>query len=159
MTEAAPDISTYVPDADGIIRFRDRIGVWLSFAGAGFYAAYRDRLVPLGLRPSWVTALAIIDQHPGISQAALGRQLCVNRASAMATSVLLAEAGLVSRKSLPGRNRTGLTITTAGSERLNEACAVEEDMTARLMEGVSDEDRAVFFSVLRSMARRVARDT
>ncbi|WP_172799828.1 MarR family winged helix-turn-helix transcriptional regulator [Croceicoccus bisphenolivorans] len=146
-----------MPDADGIARFRDRPGVWLSFGGAAFYSAYRDRLVPLGLRPSWVTALAIIEQHPGISQAALGRKLCVNRASSMATSVQLAEAGLVSREPLPGRNRTGLTITGKGLERLEAACLVEEQMIAGLMDGIPDQERAVFFSVLRTLAGRISR--
>lgn len=149
--QSPPQISSYVPDADSIARFRDCVGVWVSFAGSGFYGAYCDLLSPLGLRPNWVTAMAIIEQEPGISQSALGRKLLVNRASAMELCVKLEEAGFISRKAMPGRNRTGLTLTQDGIERLNEAFEIEARMTESYLDGVSESDRAVFLSVLRRL--------
>lgn len=149
--QAPPQISSYVPDANSIDRFRDCVGVWVSFAGSGFFGAYSDLLAPLGLRPNWVTAMATIEQEPGISQSALGRKLLVNRASAMELCVKLEEADLISRQAMPGRNRTGLTLTPTGAERLNEAFAIEARMTESYLEGVSESDRAIFLSVLRRL--------
>lgn len=147
---------TRVPDANAIERFRDSTGVWLTFAGSAYYSLYRSRLAPLVMKPSWVTALAIIEQRPNITQSALGRELRINRASAMATCTQMEDAGLIVRTALSGRNQTGLTLTDFGRERLDASCRIEDGLAEALMEGIEQPDREVFVAVLRSVAERTA---
>jgi DNA-binding MarR family transcriptional regulator len=86
-----------------------------------------------------VVALAIIGQHPNITQSALGRQMGINRASSMALSMSLEAAGFLSRVAKSGRKQTGLTLTALGQERLLEACAIEDDIRSTLF-GWMDAD-------------------
>jgi DNA-binding MarR family transcriptional regulator len=157
MNALLPQEKPRSPDAESIDRFRERPGVWLTFAGLAAYDLYRSRLVPIGLKPSWVTALAIIEQRPNITQSALGRDLCVNRASAMATSTQLESAGLILRTPLQGRNQTGLSITAEGRRRLDDACQIEESMMEALLKGISGRERKAFVDLLRTVASRASR--
>lgn len=145
-----------VPDADAIARFRERPGVWLTFAGAAVYQLYRSRLVPIGVKPGWVTAMAIIEQRPNITQSALGRELRINRASAMATCMRMEDAGLVIRTPLKGRNQTGLCLSVRGVESLGAACAIEAAMIDQLLEGVAKPEREALVDLLRLITTRTA---
>ncbi|WP_226632116.1 MarR family winged helix-turn-helix transcriptional regulator [Novosphingobium profundi] len=156
MTVSAPSTVSSIPDVERIARFRDRPAVWLSYGGAAVLGAYRERLEPLGLRPSWVTALAIVEEKEGITQSGLARELRINRASAMAISQRMDEEGLVLREALPGRNRTGLTLTAKGEERLAQACAIERCMVEEWMGDIGEEDFEAFLRVLKTMVARAA---
>jgi len=145
-----------VPDADAITRFRGSPGVWLTFAGSAVYELYSSRLVPIGLKPGWVTAMAIIEQQPNITQSALGRELRINRASSMATCTRMEAVGLVIRTPLKGRNQTGLRLSDKGLERFEEACAIEAQMIDQLLQGVTKPEREELIDVLRLIANRAA---
>lgn len=142
-----------VPDAEEIPTLRDRPGVWLTFAGSAFLTLYAERLAPLALKPHWVTALAIIYEHPGVTQSSLARALRINRASSMALATTLEAGGLVTREALRGRRQTALRLTNLGRERLVEACAIEEQLVAATMDWLSPEELGFFVSVLRRVTR------
>lgn len=144
-----------LPDASAIEILRDRPGVWLSFAGSAFLQLYSARLRPLGLRPNWVVALAVIAQHPNITQSALGRQMGINRASAMALSMALEAAGFLSRVAKPGRKQTGLTLTAFGQDRLHEACAIEDDLRSTLFGWMDSDALDTFIDALQRITNRV----
>ena len=138
-----------VPDADKIEAFRHRPGVWLTFAGSAFLMLYADRLRSLSLKPSWVTALAIIAEQPGMTQSALGRLLRINRASSMALAITLEDSGLVSREALAGRKQTSLRLTALGGRRLVEACGIEETLRDTVFKELSNAEVASFVEILR----------
>ena len=119
-----------MPSAEDIPMFRDRLGVQISFVGTNFVTQYNDSLEALSLRPSWVFALGLVAEHPGLSQSELGRGMDFNRASAMALAKNLENAGLVSRKQAKGRKRNELKLTALGRRRLKQACDIEEKLTA-----------------------------
>lgn len=156
MTLSGPSQLRSIPDVERIPRFRDRPAVWLSYGGAAVLGAYRARLEPLGLRPSWVTALAIVEEADTITQSDLARELRINRASAMAICQSMAENGLVLREALPGRNRTGLTLTVKGKECLQEACAIERSMVQDWMGSIPEADLDIFLDVLKKLVSRAA---
>lgn len=145
-----------MPDPNSIARFRDSTGVWLTFAGSAYYSLYRSRLAPLGIKPSWVTALAIIEQRPNITQSALGRELRINRASAMATCTQMEDVGLIVRTALAGRNQTGLTLTSLGRARLDASCEIEDTLAQTLLQDIARSDRQAFVKVLRAVTGRAA---
>lgn len=138
-----------MPDAEAIAGFRDRPGVWLTFAGSAFLMLYAERLLPLKLKPHWIIAMAIISERPHITQSALARALRINRASAMALSVTLEDSGYVSREALRGRKQTALTLTRLGELKLSEAYAISDDLVAATMDWHDAETRAIFLSVLK----------
>lgn len=145
-----------VPDADAISRFSGRPAVWLSFAGSAVYELYSSRLASIGLKPSWVTAMAIIEQRPNITQSALGRELRINRASSMATCTRMEEVGLITRTPLKGRNQTGLCVSDKGVERFEQALAMEALMTEQLLVGITKPDRDALIEMLRLITNRAA---
>lgn len=138
-----------VPDAQAIEGFRDRPGVWLTFAGSAFLMAYAERLLPLNLKPHWIIAMAIISERPRITQSALSRALRINRASAMALSVTLEDAGYVSREALAGRKQTALALTTLGRCKLTDAYAISDDLAVTTMDWLDAEQKSEFLNVLK----------
>lgn len=140
-----------VPDAQAIGAFRDRPGVWLTFAGSAFLILYAERLQPLGLKPNWVTALAIIAEQPGITQSGLARALRINRASSMALATTLESVGYISRAALAGRNQVALTVTSPGQRKLAEACAIEDDLVAATLDWLSPDEMATFVGILKRL--------
>ncbi len=138
-----------VPDAEAIAGFRDRPGVWLTFAGSAFLILYAERLLPLSLKPHWITAMAIISERPHVTQSALARALRINRASAMALSVTLEDLGYVSREALPGRKQTALALTDRGEEQLEQGYAIADDLVAATMGWLDAEARASFVNALK----------
>jgi DNA-binding MarR family transcriptional regulator len=141
--------SARVPDAEAIAGFRDRPGVWLTFAGSAFLLLYGERLIPLQLKPHWIIAMAIISERPHITQSALARALRINRASAMALSVTLEDSGYVLREALPGRKQTALALTGLGEQKLVEAYAVSDDLVVATMDWLDAETRSIFLNVLK----------
>jgi DNA-binding MarR family transcriptional regulator len=141
-----------VPDAQSIAMFRDRPGVWLSFAGSAFLSLYAEELGPLEMKPGWVTAMAIIAERPGITQSALARALRINRASSMALAATLESLGYISRKAAPGRNQVQLGLLALGQARLENACAVEDNLTARIFGCLSDDELPAFVTILKRIA-------
>jgi DNA-binding MarR family transcriptional regulator len=132
-----------VANVGALERFRERAGVWLSVTGSAYYKAYAAELARLGLKPSWITATAIVQQHPGITQSELGRYLAVNRASAMALAVEMEDAGLVVRTLMAGRNKTALSLTPQGAAVLDQGCRVEEGLSKAVLKDLTEEERRV----------------
>ena len=147
-----------VPDISKIEPFRERLGVWLSYAGSAYYQAYREALKPVRLRPSWVTALAFITRQPGITQSQLGRFMAINRASAMALAANLESEGLVSRTPAQGRNQTILALTPQGATALREACDIETALTGRIMANFDTQARSDLIGILQDILHAAARE-
>jgi len=144
-----------VPSADKINLFKDRMGVRLSFAGAAFLSIYKERLARIELRPSWVTALAIVSENPEITQSELGRALAINRASAMALAKHLEKNQLITRKSSTGRQRTPLQLTQLGSQKLRKACEIEDEIVSEALEGFTPEQEHNLKTALKRLTVRL----
>jgi len=146
------EITGRVPDPQSIAMFRERPGVWLTFAGSAFLSLYAERLGPLKMKPGWVTAMAIIAERSGITQSALARALRINRASSMALAATLENLGYVSREAASGRNQVELALSTLGQAKLADACAVEDDLTATIFGWLSDTELSGVVSALKRIA-------
>jgi DNA-binding MarR family transcriptional regulator len=131
--------------------FRERLGVWLSFTGNAYYKAYARALGEKGLKPSWVTAMAIIQQEASITQSGLGRFMAVNRASAMAMAIEMEDAGLVTRTLQTGRNKTALSLTSKGESALAEGCRTEEALSAAVTASLGTEALETLVDTLKTI--------
>jgi DNA-binding MarR family transcriptional regulator len=155
-TARTPHKNRLVADVAAIPSLRNRPGVWLSFAGAAFYKRYAAELGREGLKPSWITALAIVQYSPGITQSAMGRWMAINRASAMALSVSIEEAGLLIRTPLSGRNQMALALTERGEAMLEKGCEIEDKLTKTVLKSIGEMDRQVFIDCLKRIEQALA---
>ena len=115
--------------------FEDLLGYRLRRADVLAMARLSQALAPLGLTPARVTALTFIQREAGCDQAALGRALGVNRASAMGLVDHLAAGGLVERQPGADRRSHALHLTPAGEA----AC----EATARVLHAVEEDRKSV----------------
>ncbi|MEO8722891.1 MAG: MarR family transcriptional regulator [Sphingobium sp.] len=102
------------------IKIGTLVGFHLQMVSLRLNEVARIMLADYAISPAKVTALSLIDANPGCEQSALGRELSINRASAMKLVNWLAERGLVERR--PGRDlrSNALHLTETGEIQLRE---------------------------------------
>lgn len=128
-------------------------GYQLQMARLPLMAAAHAALVPFGISPAKVTALALIRARPGLDQSTLARSLSINRASAMKLVNLLAERGLVERR--PGRNlrSNALHLTAEGEAQLPAMIACLRDSEAPMLAPLSAEEQRQLQGLLHRLAK------
>lgn len=111
---AAPD--TFVGGIGDILGFHIRL------AHGSVYRHFAETFSELDLTQKQVSVMWLIDDHPGIAQADIGRSLQMDRATVMAIVNRLQARDLVQRGASTGdRRRQALTLTPAGHEALEKA--------------------------------------
>ena len=112
------------------------------------FAADGDRL-----RGYHYRLLAALEEFGPASQAALGRGTGIDRSDVTAALVELEERGLVQRSVNPAdRRRNVVSITVAGTRRLEELDAVVDTIQERLLAPLSAEERRQFVTLIRRIA-------
>jgi len=97
--------------------------------------------------------LAALEERGPASQAALGRGTGIDRSDVTAALVELEERGLVQRSVNPAdRRRNVVSITAAGTRRLEELDAVVDAIQERLLAPLSAEERRQFVTLIRRIA-------
>ncbi|MEC7765297.1 MAG: MarR family transcriptional regulator [Pseudomonadota bacterium] len=101
---------------------RPYLGFNLRRAWNVIHADLAATLDPLGLRMITFSALTVIGDNPGLSQAQLAAALSVERPNLVAVTEELTTRGLISRDRVPSDRRTyALRLTTAGARLLAQA--------------------------------------
>jgi DNA-binding MarR family transcriptional regulator len=91
------------------------VGLHIRLANGAVYRHFSDTFSDLGLTQKQVAVLWLIDDHPGIAQADIGRLLQMDRATVMAIVNRLQDRGLVERgASTADRRRQTLHLTVKG---------------------------------------------
>jgi DNA-binding MarR family transcriptional regulator len=97
--------------------------------------------------------LAALEERGPASQAALGRGTGIDRSDVTAALVELEERGLVQRSVNPAdRRRNVVSITAAGTRRLEELDAVVDTIQERLLAPLSADERRQFVTLIRRIA-------
>ena len=112
----------------------DVIGFHIRLAHGATYRHFTETFAELGLTQKMVSVLWLIDDHPHIAQADIGRRLQMDRATTMAIINRLEARGLLVRgESKRDRRRQTLTLTVPGHEALLEArhCIDEHEQWVR----------------------------
>lgn len=148
MTQPVP----HDPELDALI------GYQLQMARLRLMEAAYAALVPYGISPARVTALALIRAQPGLDQSALGRALSINRASAMKLVNLLVERGLVERRAGRNLRSHALHLTEEGETQLPEMIARLRDSEAPLLVNLSSAERVALLQLLHKMHDPLSRD-
>lgn len=106
-------------------------------------------LDPLGLRMITFSALVVIGDNPGLSQAQLAAALSVERPNLVAVTDELTRRGLISRERVPSDRRTyALRLTTAGARLLAQATEAVHAHETSLYAGLTGDDRARLLGAL-----------
>ena len=106
------------------------VGFHIRLAHGAVYRHFSDTFSDLDLTQKQVSVLWLIDDHPGIAQADIGRRLQMDRATVMAIINRLQKRGFVERgASLDDRRRQTLRLTEAGHAGLVAArsCILEHE--------------------------------
>ncbi|WP_326522779.1 MarR family winged helix-turn-helix transcriptional regulator [Sphingomonas sp.] len=108
------------PDDLGAIG--DILGFHIRLAHGAVYRHFSETFSDLDLTQKQVSVLWLVDDHPDIAQADLGRALQMDRATVMAIVNRLQGRGLLVRgASRIDRRRQTLTLTDAGKDALARA--------------------------------------
>jgi DNA-binding MarR family transcriptional regulator len=95
------------------------VGFHIRLAHGAVYRHFTETFIDLDLTQKQVSVLWLIDDHPEIAQADIGRRLQMDRATVMAMVNRLQERGFVERNaSKTDRRRQTLHLTEAGHAAL-----------------------------------------
>lgn len=132
---AAPLLAASAPFGEGDFGGLDEIiGFHIRLAHGATYRHFTETFAELGLTQKMVSVLWLIDDHPHIAQADIGRRLQMDRATTMAIiNRLEARELLVRGESKRDRRRQTLTLTDMGHKALLEArrCIDEHEQWVR----------------------------
>ncbi len=119
-------------------------------------AAYRaDKLQDTELSACHHAYVLSICHHPGISQEALARHICLNKSNVTRTLAYLEEHGYVSRRQSETDKRVTLVYPTEKMQaRLPEMRKLASDWNAFLTKDLTPEEEALFRATLEKISLR-----
>ncbi|NIE72967.1 MarR family transcriptional regulator [Pantoea sp. Ap-967] len=136
-----------IPAGEGVLE--DLIGYALRRAQLKLFQNLIARLSSYDLRPAQFSALAIIDQNPGLMQADLARALAIEPPQVVPLLNKLEERTLAVRvRSKPDKRSYGIYLSKPGEALLKElkkiACESDREATAQL----NEEERELLLKLL-----------
>ncbi|MEP2532945.1 MarR family transcriptional regulator [Shimia sp.] len=109
---------------------------------------------PMGLRMITFSVLNMVVENPGLRQSQLADALVIERPNLVVILDGLEERDLISRDRVPTDRRAyALNATLAGRQLSDAAICAIEAHEARMLAGVSDEDRNTVLRVLGQVRR------
>lgn len=127
-------------------------GYALRRAASAWAAELNTRMATIDLRQSEASVLVLIGANPGVTAAALGRQLDIQRANMVPLLKRLEEAGLIERAPIDGKSQ-GLALSAPGQERMAAARAIIDDYEADLLARVPAPHRPHLLPALTALWR------
>ena len=111
-------------------------------------------LKPFGLRMVTFSALSVIAEKPGLSQAHLADALSIERPNLVVLVDELEQAGLIARdRQASDRRAYALTLTNEGARVLKRADAAVMAHDAHMTKALSKADRARLMDMLMAIER------
>lgn len=126
----------------------------LNKAGQLLTAQFEAELAPYGLSARSWGILRFIDVNGSQSQQHISERLRIDRSTMVNLVDELEQKGYIIRmRDRQDRRRYAVTLTEYGERQLRDGLdAVEDNVTNRFLEGVSDEDCERLISILTSLA-------
>lgn len=126
---AAPAL-TEGKDDGGIGELADIVGFHIRLAHVAVYRHFTEAFSDIELTQKQVSVLWLVDDHPGISQIAVGQRLQMDRATTMTIVNRLQDRGFLRReRSTSDARKQALFLTPEGSKALVTAkrCIAEHE--------------------------------
>ena len=132
----------------------ERLGFWLRLAQQSAFEAFHRAMAPLGLTPSRLGVLLLLEANPAMRQATLAEALRVKPPNLAVLLDGLEAEGLIRRvEDAQNRRANLLRLTPAGRALLRRAKAQEALVEAELAAGLDAAERAALLAALRRIAR------
>ena len=145
-----PVLSSPVPVDDGLGGIDEVVGFHIRLAHGAAYRHFTETFSELGLTQKMVSVLWLINAHPHIAQADIGRQLQMDRATTMAiVNRLEARDLLVRGASTLDRRRQTLNLTDVGQKALVEARRAIDQHECWLKSRFTKREAALLIELLR----------
>lgn len=126
--------------ADGVLE--DLIGYALRRAQLKLFQNLISRLSAHDLRPAQFSALAVIEQNPGLMQADLARSLAIEPPQVVPLLNKLEERALAVRvRCKPDKRSYGIFLSKAGEALLKELKQIAKDSDREATSALDDEER------------------
>jgi len=139
-----PGVKRDIGELDEIMGFHIRL------AHGAVYRHFTETFADLDLTQKQVSTLWLIDDHPDIAQADIGRRLQMDRATVMAIINRLQKRGFVERGASKGdRRRQTLHLTAAGHDALVRARESIHEHEAWLKARFTQRETATLVKLLR----------
>ncbi|MBF8747515.1 MarR family transcriptional regulator [Pseudomonas putida] len=136
-----------VPAGESVLE--DLIGYALRRAQLKLFQNFIARLSAYDLRPAQFSALAIIDQHPGLMQADLARALAIEPPQVVPMLNKLEERALAVRvRCKPDKRSYGIFLSKAGEALLKELKQIASDSDRESTSALDDEERGQLLRLL-----------
>lgn len=130
MAKGKSTTKTNMHSEDDIGQIDSILGFHIRLAQGTVYRHFTETFTDLGLTQKQVSVLWLVDDHPEIAQADIGRRLQIDRATIMAIINRLQKRGFIERgqSKTDGRRQT-LHLTPTGHEALIGAreCILEHE--------------------------------
>ena len=134
------------------IQLDTSLGYLLKEASSELRTAMEAVLRPLGMTITHYSCLELLAQRPGLSNSELARGTFVTRQSMNVLLQALERDGYVVR---PEEARVGKVLPTQltelGRRELKKATAAVRSVELRMLSGMTDEEQAVAYRILKSM--------
>ncbi|HGA2316220.1 TPA: MarR family winged helix-turn-helix transcriptional regulator [Pseudomonas putida] len=135
--------------AAGEVVLEDLIGYALRRAQLKLFQNLIARLSAYDLRPAQFSALAIIEQNPGLMQADLARALAIEPPQVVPMLNKLEERALAVRvRCKPDKRSYGIYLSKAGEALLKELKQIASDSDRDATSALDDEERGQLLKLL-----------
>jgi DNA-binding MarR family transcriptional regulator len=129
------------------------VGYGLRRAQLAVFADFVEALADLDLRPGPFSVLVVVDANPGLSQAAVGDALGIQRANFVPLAAELERRGLLARApSVTDRRQNALRLTPDGRRLLRRAWAAVNAHEQRVAGRLDRDGRQRLLALLGAVA-------
>jgi DNA-binding MarR family transcriptional regulator len=129
------------------------VGYGLRRAQLAVFADFVEALADLDLRPGPFSVLVVVDANPGLSQAAVGDALGIQRANFVPLAADLERRGLLARApSVTDRRQNALRLTPEGRRLLRRAWAAVNAHEQRVAGRLGHDGRQQLLALLGAVA-------
>ncbi len=139
-------------DREGSNWLESHVGYQLRRASAAILTRLAASLAGLRLTITEASVLVLVDEHPDITQSALGRALGIHRANMAPLASILTERGWIERSRTEGRSQ-GLKTTRAGHELAARVRRFMQEQEAAVLPDLTPDQRAALIDLLKQVWR------
>jgi len=145
---------------DGVgIDLETSLGYLLKETSSALRTAMEAVLRPLGMTVTHYSCLELLAQRPGLSSSELARGAFVTRQSMNVLLQTLERDGYVTRPTQPTVGKVlPARLTPRGRQSLARATVAVRSVELRMLNGMTEDERAEAFTILRRMVRSLRDD-
>jgi DNA-binding MarR family transcriptional regulator len=139
-----------------MFQFQEYVGVLIAAARRSLRQAVQRSIEPLRLNPPQFWTLLALDEMSGASLGDLARRQRIDAPAASRTVAALVRRGLVRFElDRDDRRRSRLSLTRAGADLVRKLRPIADDLRARVISGMNQEEEEALRTLLRKVIRNL----